>query len=133
MTPQLESFIRAMPKVELHVHLEGTLESELLLTIAERNGIRTKYAAAEQLRAAYVFGNLQDFLDIYYEGTRVLRTEADFYDLTYAYLQKARSQEVLHAEVQFDPQAHTVRGVPFPAVIEGIHAAAAGAGAPHAD
>ncbi len=119
----LEASIASMPKAELHVHLEGTLEPELMLAIAERNRLRTKYRTAEDLRRAYAFENLQDFLDIYYEGARVLITPADFYDLTYAYLKKARSQNVLHAEIHFDPQTHTARGIAFPVLMEAIHAA----------
>lgn len=112
-----------MPKAELHVHAEGTLEPELMLQIAGRNRIQTKFGTAAGLRQAYAFTRLQDFLDIYYEGARVLVAERDFYDLTYAYLAKAHSQNVLHAEIHFDPQAHTTRGIPFPVVIAGIHSA----------
>lgn len=121
--PPTEAFIRGIPKAELHLHIEGTLEPESMLAFAARNGIQIPYQAGEGLRRAYAFRNLQDFLDLYYEGTRVLVTKADFYDLTYAYLKKARSENVLHAEIHFDPQTHTDRGVPFPVVIEGIHAA----------
>lgn len=116
-------FIDGIPKAELHLHIEGTLEPELMLHMAERNRIKVKYGNAEELRTAYAFDGLQHFLDIYYEGARVLRTERDFYDLTWAYLAKARSQNVLHAEIHFDPQAHTERGIAFSAVIEGIHSA----------
>ncbi len=119
------TFIAGLPKAELHVHIEGTLEPELLLEFAARNRIRTRYDNADELRAAYAFRNLQQFLDLYYEGARVLVTERDFYDLTCAYLEKARSENVLHAEIHFDPQTHTARGVPFATVVEGIHAALA--------
>lgn len=121
----LAAFITGIPKAELHLHIEGTLEPELMLAIAGRNRIATRHGSAAELRRAYAFNSLQDFLDIYYEGARVLVTEADFYELTYAYLKKARSQNVRHAEIHFDPQAHTARGVAFGAVIEGIHAALA--------
>jgi adenosine deaminase len=116
-------WIQALPKAELHVHLEGTLEPALLLAIAQRNGITVPYASVEQLRAAYQFGNLQDFLDLYYAGTQVLRTEADFFDLTWAYLERARSQTIRHVEVFCDPQAHSDRGVPLDAVFGGIQRA----------
>jgi adenine deaminase len=112
--------IARLPKAELHLHIEGTLEPEMMLKLADRNHIRLPYASAGEISAAYRFSNLQDFLDVYYAGTGVLRTERDFYDLTRAYLARARSQNVLHAEIFFDPQAHTERGVPFPVVIEGI-------------
>ncbi len=121
--PPSEAFIRGLPKAELHVHLEGTLEPEMMLALAAKNGVRIPFAEPESLRRAYAFRNLQDFLDLYYAGARVLLTQADFYDLTCAYLEKARSENVLHAEMHFDPQTHTGRGVPFSAVIEGIHAA----------
>lgn len=113
-------FIDGLPKAELHLHLEGTLEPELMFALAKRNGVALPYGSVEELRAAYDFGSLQDFLDLYYQGTKVLLEEQDFYDLTWAYLEKARSQNVLHAEVFFDPQAHTARGVAFSTVIDGI-------------
>ena len=115
-----DEFARRMPKAELHVHLEGTLEPEMMFRLAGRNGLELKYKSAAQVRKAYRFSNLQEFLDIYYEGARVLVREEDFFELTYAYLKKARGQGVLHAEMFFDPQAHTERGVPFSAVINGI-------------
>ena len=118
------TFIAGLPKAELHLHIEGTLEPELLLTIARRNDVSLPYDSAEALRAAYRFTRLQDFLDLYYQGAGVLRTERDFYDLTWAYLQRARAENVLHAEIFFDPQAHTSRGVPFSTMIDGIHGAA---------
>lgn len=119
----LDRFIRDLPKAELHVHIEGTLEPELAYTLARRNRVPLRFPTAEALREAYQFHNLQSFLDIYYEGTRALRTEQDFFELTWAYLQRATQQHVRHAEIFFDPQAHTDRGVPFDAVIGGIHRA----------
>jgi adenosine deaminase len=116
-------FIRALPKAELHLHLEGTLEPEMMFELARRNGITLPYPSVAALRAAYDFGNLQDFLNLYYQGTKVLRTRRDFYDLTRAYMENAGRQGVVHAEVFFDPQAHTQRGVAFADVIEGIDAA----------
>jgi adenosine deaminase len=112
-----------LPKAELHLHIEGTFEPELIFTIAERNRIELKYPSVDALRAAYRFTDLQSFLDIYYAGMNVLRTEADYFDLTTAYLERAHAQNVRHAEVFFDPQAHTSRGVAFGTVIEGITAA----------
>jgi adenosine deaminase len=118
-----EDFIRGMPKAELHVHIEGTLEPEQMFEIAGRNGVSLDYASAEEVRKAYEFTDLQSFLDIYYEGTKVLLHERDFYDLTLAYLRKTWSQGVRHAEIFFDPQAHTGRGVPFDTVVSGLHRA----------
>jgi adenosine deaminase len=117
------SLISALPKVELHLHIEGSLEPELMFTIAERNGIPLKYDSVDAVREAYHFGNLQAFLDIYYEGCSVLRHERDFYDLTMAYLQRAHAQHVLHTEIFFDPQSHTQRGVTFATVLSGIRQA----------
>jgi adenosine deaminase len=114
------SFIEHVPKVELHIHLEGALEPESMFAIAQRNGITLKYPSVDAVRAAYQFQNLQAFLDIYYEACGVLRHEQDFYDLTLAYLQRAHAQRVVHTEMFFDPQTHTQRGVPFPTVIAGI-------------
>ena len=116
----IEDYIKSIPKAELHVHIEGTLEPELLFKLAERNKIRLKYNSVEELRKAYNFQNLQSFLDIYYEGAGVLQTEADFYDLIREYLEKARSQNVLHTEIFFDPQTHTSRGIDFGTVVNGI-------------
>ncbi|HEX9701379.1 MAG TPA: adenosine deaminase [Rhodospirillales bacterium] len=113
-------FIDRLPKAELHVHVEGTLEPEMMLALAARNHISIPYDTVEQIAAAYRFNNLQDFLDLYYQGVRVLRTERDFHDLTRAYLDRAHRQNVLHAEIFFDPQAHTERGVEFRTVIDGI-------------
>lgn len=116
----MENFLNAMPKAELHLHLEGTLEPELMFKLAERNGIELPYESVEQLKAAYDFGNLQDFLDLYYQGADVLQTEQDFYDLTWAYIEHCRIQHVIHIEPFFDPQTHTDRGIPFETVINGI-------------
>lgn len=119
----IEDFIAGLPKAELHLHIEGTFEPELMFEIARRNQKSIPYASVEDLKKAYRFNNLQEFLDIYYAGANVLITEQDFYDLTYAYLEKVRSQEVVHVEIFFDPQTHTDRGVAFKTVIEGIHRA----------
>ena len=121
--PALQSFINELPKAELHVHIEGTLEPTMLLDLAQRNSVHTEYRNTEQLQQAYRFGNLQDFLDIYYTGTGVLCCEQDFYELTRAYLQKARQQNILHTEIMFDPQTHCARGLAFSTVISGIHRA----------
>ncbi|MDG7008994.1 MAG: adenosine deaminase [Nitrososphaerota archaeon] len=114
---------RQLPKSELHLHVEGTLEPELMLSLARRNEVKVAYATPEQARAAYSFTDLQSFLDIYYAAMSTLREERDFYDLTLAYAKKAASEGVVHAEIFFDPQAHTGRGVPFDNVVEGIHRA----------
>ncbi len=119
----MEDFIRGMPKVELHLHIEGTLEPELLFDLAERNGVTTRFDSVDEVRAAYKFTDLQSFLDIYYEGAGVLLEDRDFYDLTWAYLVRAHADNVRHTEIFFDPQTHTDRGVPFEAVVEGIHQA----------
>jgi len=119
----IENFISGLPKAELHLHIEGTFEPELMFEIAARNNIKLKYNSVEELKSAYNFNNLQEFLDIYYSGANVLIEEQDFYDLTWAYLQKIHSQNVLHTEVFFDPQTHTSRGVSFDKVISGIHRA----------
>ncbi len=115
--------IDRLPKAELHVHLEGTLEPELMFELARRNRVQIPFESVEAVRAAYDFSNLQDFLDIYYQGMSVLRTEADFHDLTAAYLARAHADNVRHVEAFFDPQGHTERGVPFEVVIDGIRAA----------
>lgn len=112
--------VMALPKAELHVHVEGTFEPELMFAIAQRNHIRLSYPNVEALRAAYKFADLQSFLNLYYEGMAALRVEEDYYDLTMAYLRRAHAQGVRHAEIFFDPQPHTQRGVGFPTVIEGI-------------
>ncbi len=119
----LERLIRDLPKAELHVHIEGTLEPELLCEMARRNHLTLRFQTVEELRKAYSFHNLQSFLDIYYEGTCALLSEQDFFDLTWAYLERAARQNVRHVEIFFDPQAHTGRGVPFETVIKGIHRA----------
>jgi len=116
----LDEFICGAPKAELHVHIEGTLEPELMFALAERNGIDTGYGSPDDVRAAYRFGNLQEFLDIYYAGARVLVSEQDFYDLAWAYLQKVHAQNVVHAEIMFDPQTHTDRDIAFDTVIRGL-------------
>ncbi|MXS20855.1 MULTISPECIES: adenosine deaminase [Pseudomonas] len=113
-------WLNALPKAELHLHLEGTLEPELLFKLAERHGVALAWPDVEALRAAYNFGNLQEFLDLYYAGADVLRTEQDFYDLTWAYLLKCKEQNVIHTEPFFDPQTHTDRGIPFEVVVRGI-------------
>ena len=115
--------LKRLPKAELHLHIEGTFEPELIFSIAGRNGIDPGYPSIEALRAAYQFTDLQSFLNLYYAGMRVLRTERDYYDLTMAYFERATSEGVRHAEIFFDPQAHTDRGVEFGVVIEGITAA----------
>ncbi|HEY8190186.1 MAG TPA: adenosine deaminase [Micavibrio sp.] len=120
MIEDLKSFIEAMPKVELHLHIEGSLEPEMMFELAQRNRVSIPFKSAAEVRAAYDFSNLQDFLDIYYQGMGVLQTEQDFYDLTMAYLKKCAEQNVLHTEIFFDPQGHTSRGVAFETVIGGI-------------
>lgn len=119
----MQAFIRDIPKAELHIHIEGSLEPELMFELATRNGIRLGFSSVEEVRTAYRFTDLQSFLDIYYEGARVLIEERDFYDLTWAYLERAQGQNVRHTEIFFDPQTHTDRGIPFEAVITGIHSA----------
>ena len=109
VSSDLEQFICHLPKAELHMHIEGALEPELMFQIARRNRIALRFQTVEELRKAYSFHNLQSFLDIYYEGTRVLLSEQDFFDLTWAYLERAAQQNVRHAEIFFDPQAHTDR------------------------
>ncbi|MFT7611423.1 MAG: adenosine deaminase [Parvicellaceae bacterium] len=119
----MKDFIQNLPKAELHLHIEGTFEPELMFEIAQRNNIALKYESIEELKKAYSFDCLQDFLDIYYQGAGVLINEIDFYDLTYSYLQKCADQNVRHTEIMFDPQTHTERGVKFETVINGIHKA----------
>ena len=119
----VDNFIVEIPKAELHVHIEGTFEPELMFKIARRNNRPLKYNSVEELKAAYQFNNLQEFLNIYYSGADVLMEEQDFYDLTWAYMQKAHSHKVVHTEISFDPQTHTSRGVPFSTVVSGIHRA----------
>ncbi len=117
----LSAFIRRIPKAELHLHIEGTLEPELLFQLAKKNNIALKYSSVEVLKEAYNFNNLQEFLDIYYQWASVLITQQDFYDLTRAYLQKIHTQNVVHTEIFFDPQTHTDRGIPFDTAIQWIH------------
>jgi adenosine deaminase len=119
----LDALIKKLPKCELHIHIEGSLEPELMFALARRNGIRLPHASVEALRQAYRFRNLQDFLDIYYQGMSVLITEQDFYDLATAYLQRAHADNVRHVEMFFDPQGHTARGVAFSTVVGGLHRA----------
>ena len=120
MPVDLAAFVGVLPKAELHVHIEGTLEPELAFAIAERNGSTLPYASVDELRAAYRFANLQEFLDVYYACAGVLFESRDFYDLTWAYLLRARADNVRHAEIFFDPQTHTARGVAFETVVDGI-------------
>lgn len=120
MDDDFAAFITGLPKAELHLHIEGSLEPELMFALARRNRLELPYKTVEELRAAYNFSNLQDFLDIYYAGAQVLQTEDDFYDLTLAYFTRAAADGVLHAEIFFDPQTHTDRGIPFAVVIQGI-------------
>jgi adenosine deaminase len=117
------AFLHGLPKVELHLHIEGTLEPELMFRLARRNGVTLPWASADDVRRAYVFQNLQSFLDLYYAGCSALVREEDFYDLTWAYLARVAAQNVRHAEIFFDPQTHTGRGVPFETVVGGIHRA----------
>jgi len=119
----LAPLIQRIPKAELHLHIEGTLEPELMMKLAQRNRIKLPYAGVEDIRHAYDFSDLQSFLDIYYAGAQVLRTEQDFYDLTWAYLERAAQDNVRHVEIFFDPQTHTDRDVSFATVIDGIYRA----------
>ena len=116
----MKKFIQKLPKAELHLHIEGTLEPEMMFELAQRNNINLPYESVSQVREAYKFDDLQSFLDIYYQGSEVLQQEQDFYDLTYAYLEKAASQNVRHVEIFFDPQSHTDRGISFETVYRGI-------------
>lgn len=123
MTREIETFIKKMPKAELHLHIEGSLEPELKFKLAKRNDLKLPYGDASEMRDAYAFNDLSSFLSVYYEGMSVLLKEEDFYDLTMAYLVKASAQNVLYAEIFFDPQAHTSRGVAYETVIRGIRKA----------
>lgn len=123
----MHDLIRRLPKCELHIHIEGSLEPELMWELAARNGVELPFDSVEHARASYEFDDLQSFLDIYYRGAGVLRTERDFHDMTAAYLGRAHADNVRHAEIFFDPQTHTERGVPLEAVVEGIAAALADA------
>ena len=118
-----KELIRALPKAELHIHIEGSLEPEMMFELARRNGVELPYEDVDAIREAYDFSCLQDFLDLYYQGMSVLLTEEDFHDLTWAYLQRCRDDNVVHTEIFFDPQGHTERGVSFKTVLEGIWSA----------
>ena len=120
---RLPDLLRSMPKAELHIHIEGSLEPELIFALAQRNNVAIAYSSVEELRSAYAFSNLQSFLDIYYAGASVLLKEQDFYDMAHAYFLKAAADNVVHAELFFDPQTHTARGVAIDVVINGLHRA----------
>lgn len=126
---RLPELLRGMPKAELHMHVEGSLEPELIFALARRNGVALRYPDVESLRQAYVFNNLQSFLDVYHAGTAVLRTEQDFYDMAHAYLARAHADNVLHAEIFFDTQTHTGHGLETSVVIDGLHRACVDAAA----
>ncbi|MCW3837859.1 adenosine deaminase [Sphingomonas canadensis] len=131
MSDDLDGFIAGLPKAELHLHIEGSLEPELMFALASRNGVEIPFKSVEEVRAAYEFSNLQDFLDIYYAGANVLRTEEDFRDLAVAYFDRAAADGVTHAEIFFDPQTHTHRGIPFGVAANGLLAGMAEAEAKH--
>jgi adenine deaminase len=120
---RLPELLRAMPKTELHMHIEGSLEPELIFALAKRNDVRLRYKSVDELRAAYAFTDLQSFLDIYYAGASVLQQPQDFYDMAWAYFQRAKADNVVHAEIFFDPQTHTTRKVAMRTVITGLHRA----------
>src|SRR5438105_9237238 len=120
---RLPELLRRMPKAELHIHIEGSLEPELIFSLAQRNRVSIPYASVEDLRKAYAFTNLQSFLDIYYAGASVLLKEQDFFDMAWAYLQRAAADNVVRTEIFFDPQTHTARGVSMETVINGLHRA----------
>jgi adenine deaminase len=120
---RLPELLRAMPKAELHIHIEGSLEPELIFALAQRNGVRIPYAGVEDLRRAYAFTDLQSFLDIYYAGASVLLKEQDFFDMAWAYLRRAAADNVVRAEIFFDPQTHTARGVAMNTIIDGLNSA----------
>jgi adenosine deaminase len=128
MNSDIDGFIAGLPKAELHLHIEGSLEPELAFRLAQKNGVRLPYPSVEALRAAYAFTNLQSFLDTYYQGMSVLLQEQDFYDLAWDYLEKAKRQNVVHAEIFFDPQGHTARGLPIGTVVGGLSRALGDAG-----
>ncbi|MEA1648897.1 adenosine deaminase [Nitrospirillum sp. BR 11164] len=127
MTDPLSDFIRGLPKAELHLHIEGSLEPEQMFDFARRNRVALPFRTVEEVRAAYAFTNLQDFLDIYYQGAQVLRTEEDFHDLALAYFRRLAADGGVHAEIFFDPQTHTDRGIPFQVVADGLLAGMAAA------
>jgi adenosine deaminase len=131
LDPALDRLIARIPKVELHLHIEGTLEPEMVFALAAKHGVRLPYASVEALRAAYQFDDLQSFLDLYYAGCAVLRDESDFHAMTSAYFARAHADNVVHAELFFDPQTHTARGVPLEVVVAGIRRAMADARARH--
>jgi adenine deaminase len=128
---RLPDLLRAMPKAELHIHIEGSLEPEMIFSLAKRNGLALPYASVDELRRAYAFTNLQSFLDIYYAGASVLLTEQDFHDLAGAYIAKCAIDNVVHTEIFFDPQTHTARGVSMATVINGLHRACVDAQTKH--
>ena len=123
MDQSLKDYIKKVPKAELHLHIEGSLEPELMFKLAKRNNIELKFKSVEEIKEAYNFHNLQSFLDIYYEGAGVLIHEEDFFDLTWEYLLRCKEDNVVHTEIFFDPQTHTDRGISFDTVIKGIHRA----------
>ena len=123
LDPQLSSFLQSMPKAELHIHIEGSLEPELMFRLAARNGVTLPYPDVDALRAAYAFTDLQSFLDIYYAGASVLQTEQDFHDMAWAYFERAKADGIVRAELFFDPQTHTARGIPIAVVFAGLTAA----------
>lgn len=123
LDPDLQQLITQVPKVELHLHIEGSLEPELMFELARRNDIALPFASIDEVRAAYAFSNLQSFLDIYYEGAKLLQTRQDFHDLTWAYLERAKADGIVHTEIFCDPQTHTERGIDCATVIEGITSA----------
>ena len=120
---EIIELIKKIPKAELHLHIEGSLEPELMFELAKRNKIKIPFKSVDEIKSAYNFHNLQSFLDIYYQGSRVLISEQDFFDLTWAYLLKSKENNIVHTEIFFDPQAHTNRGIKFDFVINGIHRA----------
>ena len=126
--PRLHALLRAMPKAELHIHIEGSLEPELIFALARRNGVALAYPSVQALREAYAFSDLQSFLDIYYAGASVLLHEQDFFDMAWAYFLRAQADGVVHAELFFDPQTHTDRGVPMATVVQGLARACRQAG-----
>jgi adenine deaminase len=128
---RLPDLLRAMPKAELHIHIEGSLEPEMIFSLAKRNGLTLPYASVDELRRAYAFTNLQSFLDIYYAGASVLLNEQDFYDLADVYIEKCATDNVVHTEIFFDPQTHTARGVSMATVINGLHRACVDAQTKH--
>jgi len=117
---RLHDFLRGLPKAELHIHIEGSLEPELIFALAQRNGVQLAYPSVDALRAAYAFTDLQSFLDIYYAGASVLLKAEDFFDMAWAYFLRAKADNVVHAELFFDPQTHTDRGVPMAEVMAGL-------------